>query len=795
MRAEEPVAARRSGPSLCGRLLSVVTDGTVLSARPIRGLLGGVAGVLFFAGLTAVYYWPVIGPSAIRSFGGDFAAQAVPWHVYISREIFQGRLPHWAPYAGFGFPLLADIEATVFYPLTLLVSLLAGPSPSYQALQLQSVIHFPIAGLGMLLLLRRISVQLPAALFGAVTFMMSGFLWAHSAHLTVVQSASWGPWALLGGAILLERQTWAAAVGTGVALFLALLGGHPQIAYYVGLAVVLTVVVGWAARRGSGEPVPLGRLAKLTAVAFLIGVGLAAVQLIPTAVLTLESIRWKPTATFLLIDALPARNLTTLAIPLAFHGSSHWISVDEFHAYVGILPLVLAACALLWRRDRWTFVFGGLALFGLVVSLGIPGLRWFGGAGLFRVPARAVYLLTLGTAGLAALGADALLRPVPSRRRERVARAVLWAVCLLLSAGGLWLRYWGVPERVRDQLSPGFTAHYLVFLSLFIAALLTIEVARRLRGWHLLGAALLVGGLLADLFVTIPAALGSVAIPPWGQWPPREELDTLAREVGPHRILSEHLFGRSSTMEANVGLLYRLPVVSVYSSLLLKRYVHFMEGLVLTLPRSAHVYDLMGVRYVVSGRDVAAFAAGVGEAGLARGLRDSTGDRRVEQVVGILWAVRDALPRAYLAHDVWVVRNKRVALRALEFVDPRRTVVMERKPVGCSTEASSSGAGDGSTGVARFLTDEPQRIRLSVHAARAAPLVLSDTYYPGWRATIDGDPTVIYRANYLFRAVCVPAGEHVVEFTFRQPGFLVGLVVSAGAGLGALVLLLRRRSH
>lgn len=69
---------------------------------------------------------------------------------------------------------------------------------------------------------------------------------------------------------------------------------------------------------------------------------------------------------------------------------------------------------------------------------------------------------------------------------------------------------------------------------------------------------------------------------------------------------------------------------------------------------------------------------------------------------------------------------------------------------------------------------------------------MSDTYYPGWHATIDGRPAHIYRANFLFRAVCVPAGEHVVEFAFTPPGFRIGLAISILSMAGAALVLVPR---
>ncbi|MEA3339483.1 MAG: YfhO family protein [Chloroflexota bacterium] len=83
------------------------------------------------------------------------------------------------------------------------------------------------------------------------------------------------------------------------------------------------------------------------------------------------------------------------------------------------------------------------------------------------------------------------------------------------------------------------------------------------------------------------------------------------------------------------------------------------------------------------------------------------------------------------------------------------------------------------------MQDAPNRV--TIRAALDAPgyLVLADTYYPGWRAMVDGDPADILRANYSFRAVWLEAGEHVVEMTYRPTSALAGGAIS----LAALVLL------
>ena len=750
-------------------------DGTGLAGR---GAAAAVAALASLIALAAVYFWPLLGPGAGRSLGGDFAAQTVPWRRYITAELFAGRLPHWTSKVGLGFPLLADIETNVFYPVALLVSLLAGPEPSYRALELQGALHNVVAGAGMYLLLARIGAGGVGAFAGAALFAFSGFFWAHGAHLTVVQSASWGPWVLLGGVALLERPGPRAVAGLTCALALAILGGHPQIPYYIVLALAVALGLGWwlGPRQGAPRP-PARRVAGLSLLACVLAAGLTALQLLPTAVLTRESIRWKAPVQFLADGALPLSNLLTFVVPLAYHRTPQWGNVDEFHAYVGILTLVMAAWALCQRPWRpWTAVFATLTGLGLLIALGPPPLASLGGAGLFRIPARAVYLVDLGLAGLAGLGVDDLLRaPRPWPARARRFRVGLGAAAGLGVLAAAWLAHAGLPPVFAGRLSPELPLHVRTLALLLVGAVLVVEIAIRLPRDHRLTRVVVIAIVVIEI-LAFPRAVGWPGIPPDAHWVARADLAALARDAGPYRVLGERLFGRAPDMEANLGLIYGVPMPSVYSSLKLRRQNRFQDALVADTVRSGNVYDLLGVRWVVSPRDLRLWTVEPHQPE-APGLEGDWPSRRLARVRPGVWEVSHPLPRAYLPQTVRVIRGPRKAvLEAMRVTDPRRTVVLERNPEHCP------GRSPGAEDAVQFVADGPDHVRLRVRSAERGPLVLADAYYPGWRATVDGEPVPIVSANYLFRAVCVPAGEHEVVFTFRQPGFYPGLALTILSG-------------
>jgi uncharacterized membrane protein YfhO len=97
--------------------------------------------------------------------------------------------------------------------------------------------------------------------------------------------------------------------------------------------------------------------------------------------------------------------------------------------------------------------------------------------------------------------------------------------------------------------------------------------------------------------------------------------------------------------------------------------------------------------------------------------------------------------------------------------------------------------------VTRIVASAPDHVRVEAQLDRPAFVVLVETYDPGWRATVDGAPAPLLRANGAFRAVHVPAGSHVVEFLYRPSSVLVGGAVSLTALLALAGWVSRRRSE
>ena len=240
----------------------------------------------------------------------------------------------------------------------------------------------------------------------------------------------------------------------------------------------------------------------------------------------------------------------------------------------------------------------------------------------------------------------------------------------------------------------------------------------------------------------------------------------------------------------NWGLAARVPQLAGYENLLSVRQavlaaaIHSERTVPVPLPQPRFapeqlpqgLLEALAVRYLVLSRDA-----------LKKPHLDMHRWRPLDSGPNVgsmgVWVNSRAQPRAYLVSAARTVGSAEAAweaVAALSF-NPRRTVVLEG--VDSRFRGNDGGRADGqdTPGSARLTSDGPQRIAIAVEAATDSWLVLADAWFPGWTATLDGVPVPVLRANYLVRAVSVPAGRHEVVFSYDPPGYATGRTVSGSA--------------
>jgi hypothetical protein len=710
----------------------------------------------------------------------DQVYQFAPWRTVVWQALQQGHLPLWDAQSLTGRPILATQQSAVFYPLQLLLL----PLPFEDSLLWSAILRLWIAGLGMYLLVRHYQRAKAAALIAAIAYMFCGFLVAWLGH-PHTNAAVWLPWLILAGDRLLlanmrGKRIQAIAL-LAVVVAIQFMGGHVQTSLDMLFGFGLYYLLRWW-QLGAVWQLPHWlrwmNLLVFPGIALALGVAIAAPQLAPFA-------EWLP-----LSEVLGARsaggfqprgeNLWQQLAPLVllllpnFFGNPTWSAAyftpvagqnfSEEAMYLGIVPVLLACYALvrLWRQERLVVIWGGIAIISLGRALRLPLFELLNQLPILNVTVsgrmRLVAICALCI--MSGFGAHALFgKREPIDRQQR-----LWVgfllVCALLCGVAYALAFLGVlwPETPSHLWQ---RTQFVPLVVLVLAVLLAIARAHVPLRFYQAGMIVLVA---TDLIMFGRAYNPSVA--PHDFYPETPIAAYIRRDPGLFRVSAPHadLIPEAHTMLglADIrGLDFR--------TLWYTWYLQAVEGragslLITGFTRlDSPLLRVLNLKYLIAADD-RAYAA---DPTLRFVMRDGAVS---------LWEVINPQPRAYMVYDMLASSSEQQTIDLLR-----------REPALVATRVILPQAE-----VPPALTVPPkvvaQNVMVVQYAAESAAwriqteadgyLVMSDAYYPGWYADIDGLATPIYRANLAFRAIYVPAGEHTVTFRFQPRLVVLAIAVS-----------------
>ena len=719
-------------------------------------------------------YWHLLTLRVIFVTDGHFSSDIyngeLPGRVLVSEWIRAGQLPLWTTQICSGYPLIGAPAD----PLGLVLFTLLPPAP---ALDILLIVLLLVAAHGTFSLARRFGADRSGAVLAGLGFAGSGYFATQLQHLSIMSTVVWLPVGLLLIDRVLSPTALAAPkpAGVGGGLLLATLGlvyanqvlaGFPQAAYICGLvygSFALFRVLSDRERRGRiREWLPLvGGIAG----ALMLGAAAGAVVLLPLAELTSLTDRaggldfkWATLTNFW------PPNIFTFFVPYIYGDGSNrsYIGPPPFweqYGYVGAATATLAVygAGREWRRPLVAFLIV-LTVTSLLFILGprtpvyyfahvlIPGMS------RFRAPTRFMIVLELGLVLLAAIG----LTRVGSELRQR----------------------WNGATRLPRLIQIG------------------VCVATAL-----------------DLFIHQPRQNPFVPASEWLAPPRTAEIvraDTPApRTYTPHhravhrRVHDgeaqgwtnvEPYFKLREMLQPNTGGGYwNVPSADCYVGLAPRWFVdvwayHYLEvGLIddqawmgfddkrLFLGSAfVNLLPAYGVTHVLSPFPPQ-------DPGLHLVSRES--GVYVYRVEG---AARARIVRAArrVPDDVRAADR----LRQSDF-DPDNEIVLVDAPdsVHPTVEETDDGSPADATGRATITHEDGRQLVVETVAPQDGFLLLADTYYPGWRAEVDGVPTPIYRANISLRGIALPKGQHTVTFTYEPASFFRGLWITVIA-LSALCL-------
>lgn len=729
----------------------------------------------------------------------DPVTQVYPRRVLANQLVQQGAWPLWNPAVLTGTPLLADGQLGFFYPPSLVFLVL----PLEHAYGWYAFIQVLLAGAGTFLFARRIGLGRGAATLAGVAYMLNGYLlqWLPFPHHTgATAMLPWGFWAV---ELAIADGRWRRWPFAGIALALPLLS-HLQVAFYIWLC--LAGYVGWRAL-GLRRWRPLAGLA----LAVIVALGLAAPQLLPSLQLSSQGQRAD-----LGVQAGDAHEQFVTLLRLLLPGTgavartgaapawgAQWLQPSV--PYAGLLTLALALLAMLRSRLRTTTYFGVLAIAALALALRTPLLDTLA---LLLPPYRQFedhtrWFVVWGFAAavLAGLGAEAL----GSMARQRpwwlwLNRGITAAAGVLVGGWGLWHLQLFTPQSrygeyitlvYRQPLAPALWLGLASLAALTSLALLarTTRQAYAWLAWPIVLAALAAdllwnGGAhhnaVATRLATPTADLRAALGQPGGDvraaplLPPTRQVDFLVRQPGPFRILGGDLGVLPPNLAAALGLEDVRGYVSLYTARY-NRLVRLIDGkdyrrtgerfmafraYFTSAWHHRRLLDMLNVRYLV-------FAPGSENAARYQPLELVQRDDE-----GTIYRNPTALPRAWLVHRVEVVPDDLAQLERLasDGFDPAQVALLAETPPPLAPAAAAEPTPDVRYG--------PNRVTIEAQPASAALLVLADAYADDWEVRVDGRPARLYRANYAFRGVWLPAGRHTVEMSYQPRAFTLGLVLA-----------------
>ena len=706
-----------------------------------------------------------------------FGNHVLPWDaidefyptVYFNaHSLRMGLAPWWNPYVYSGYPQIADPQGMLFSPL-MMAWMLLRQSPGAHWFTWAVLLHLLVGGLAMLGLMRRSGANGFGALLGAMVFMAGGVAASRLEHVPLVLAYAYAPVALLALRHFLAAPGLARGALFGVAAG-AMSTQLVQVAYLFALAIGAYAIAALAWHWPRYATRERRRCAAGLAAACLLASAIALPQLIFSwAYLDLSNRTEVPLAAAA-TSSLPLRSLYSLLLPNAWHALSgpYTGPADRVAAYfyIGVLPLLLLpGLAPAWRQPaqrRQILFFSASAAVAILYMLGLHTplygwlYDWMPGLKHFRRPSDAAYLLNFSVAILAGLAASHFR--LDSRRHVGVllAIATAWLVLASLQLRGTEAR-WQARSLIAATFAalawwrlrrPGSTARTAAWLLLLLVAD---------YGCFNLNGSLNRGPDVARYFMRYDAAsfLVHAQRTDPGLLPPRIE------PVDAHVIWDNYvvLRGLASTQGYN-PLRYAL-------------YDHWYgardNG---NLPRVDTPYnpspastlsDLLGVTYLVRGR-----SAGPSHGSPPPGYLPVFAGKDVD-----IWRNTRAYPRVLTPLRAILLQPAAMPAPAtFAHTDFRDDTWLTPRD---ADDARTAGmAAETCTGRLQAISarHSPTRVAIRTRGTAAGWLVLGDLDFPGWQADVDGRPVPIHRANGMFRAVCVPAGEHTVAFTFHPWGMV-----------------------
>ncbi len=697
----------------------------------------------------------------------DTLRQLYPWKTLALNQLKQNKIPLWNPYNFSGAPLFANFQSAVFYPLNIMYLAL----PQTVAWTILIILQPFLALIFTYGYIRTISGSRLAAWLGALSYAFSLYNTVWLEYNTMGQVVLWLPLMLIAIEKMKNMLTPRWFVILLISQVCALLAGHPQIVMYL---LFFILAYAWVRIRS---------LFKFVFISTMLALGIAAVQLIPGIEASLYAARSPHNFSFLFQKILiQPQQLLMMIIPNLFGhpaARTYW-PADTFVGkamYIGIIPLffLLAAFRL---KNQFVKFFSVAALIILILITANPitfilyklNIPFFSASS----PTLMEFLFSFCLAVVTSLGLDGWMQ-----KKHSIGKLAYRSLTVLIFFIIIWISFRLSSHAIIAQkailYSFGLTALTLFsFLLAITRRKLMIPILTILIFIH-------AGDLFYHFKKFNPFVSTSLV------FPKTEIFSELQRIAGINRFWG---YG-TAAIEANFATQYQLFSPDGYDPLYPKRYGELIgsthDGKILTT-------------FTTQTRSDAVIAGGYGE----KDLSSNVYRLRILDVLGVKyildrtengsttqtfplerfseiyskdgWKILEnhkAASRIFLASSYRIFQNNEEFEKIFfdKNFDPTTTILLEQS---LPQQIQMPIIPDQIT----LQQYEPNKITIKTINDGNRLLFLSDTYYPGWKAIVDGKETKIYRADYTFRAIYVPKGQHIIHFIYQPFSFQLGATMS-----------------
>lgn len=715
------------------------------------------------------------------------------WFLVNSVKTYHA-LPLWNPYMFGGASFIGSGQSAMFYPFNIIYLLF----PPDLVFGYMFFLDMCIAGITTYFYARVIKLHAFSAFICGLIFMLSGplVLRIYPGHIFIMDSIVWFPSLLLLFELSLQRPKLLYAPLMGIIIALMILAGNIQILIYSLVAVAIYCTVRLLPQ------VVKKRITKkyfislfiVFSIGSCIGVLLSAVQLLPSLELSALSVRSEGLLYAFASDfSLHPKQLISFLLPHAFGSplylNSYWGKGNfvELCGYMSVTALILSSIGIfLYKKNQFVVIFIILGLFSLLFALGpnTPVFQFFydyiPSFQLFRAPARILFIYSFSIAICSGFGIEVFNEKIIQKRVNILHITIFLIISTVLLIPLAFFFNTQQDAFITAVRTHGYAfhndlkkVHELIFKDLLsfiiFACLCLLSILLRVKNKINTSVFKIIFSLIIFVDLWMFGTKFYNTKKPQNVFAIRKEnlhvvneLDFLEKNKGLHRIFD--MSGETVSFTGKKNIQSAMGYDAVY----LKEYQTFLweSGPHLDSPnesfmifydiKNVEILKLLNIKYIISRKQLT-----------SRSIKETYKDNF------FVYELQNHFPRAYIVPNALQLTSQQEVLSAIKknTVDLKRFVLISEK-------ITSAKKNNGSFQQAPITSYKPDEIIIQTTLDNPGYLILSEMWFPGWKAFDNEKEVPILKANYLFRGIYLTKGNHNIRFIYDPISYKIGFVTS-----------------